>query len=580
MNTVSDIVGRPRVQMAFVVIVAMLAYANTFTVPFQFDDMPSILMKAWVTDPKLLFSSVITNSRFIGYLSFALNYSIHGFTVAGFHIVNLFIHCGVALLIYRLVLLTYQTPYFADFAVVGHPPLSRLKLIVASFTALLFVSHPVQTEAVTYIVQRLTSLAALFCLLSLVFYIQARLARNASQKKMFLFYSIALAASICAMKTKEISYSFPLVIAIYEILFFQGRSLKRIFYLMPFFLTAAIIPFLSLLVQTSQGDISHAVDQATRLQSTLPRVHYLFTQFNVIATYIRLLVFPVHQNVYHDYPVFTSLFSPQVFIRFLFLLSIFTTGVYLVFRSLKSEAGNIQNTFWLRIVSFGIFWFFITLSVESSVIPIKDVIFEHRVYLPSVGFFLAVAGCFGYVIARWGGYKLINGIVTLVMITSVAATSLATVARNKVWQSEFTLWQDAARKSPNKSFPHYRLGLLYYYQDQNDEAVREFETTVLLDPFASPLPHYYLGTIYYEQGRLEDAERSLLFVTKLKPKSPYAYLYLGNIYAKQGRIQEAESSYKRALTISPGFSEAWKQLVILNEKRNKKGGGKPPRSGR
>ena len=127
------------------------------------------------------------------------------------------------------------------------------------------------------------------------------------------------------------------------------------------------------------------------------RWDYLNTQFRVIVTYIRLLFFPVNQNLDYDYPIYRTFFTPPVFLSFLFLLGIFCWGIYLLYRSYKSDQAN---RFWYRLIAFGIFWFFVTLSVESSIIPIQDVIYEHRLYLPSVGFFMAIMSGIVFIYVR------------------------------------------------------------------------------------------------------------------------------------------------------------------------------------
>ena len=127
------------------------------------------------------------------------------------------------------------------------------------------------------------------------------------------------------------------------------------------------------------AEVGDVIGDATQETSSLSRTDYLLTQFNVITTYIRLLFFPVNQNLDYDYPISRTLFEFPTLLSFLFLTSVVAFGGWMFKKS--------------RLISFGIFWFFITLSVESSIIPIRDVIFEHRVYLPSVGFviFLTVA---------------------------------------------------------------------------------------------------------------------------------------------------------------------------------------------
>ncbi|MBI4824287.1 MAG: hypothetical protein HY805_08690 [Nitrospirae bacterium] len=310
---------------------------------------------------------------------------------------------------YFLVVLTFRTP-FLSLRGTG----SRSNLI-ALFSSLLFVSHPIQTEAVTYIFQRLASLCAFFYLLSLVFYIKWRLGvkekspspviargdspeaisgiatpsarndRGEIDKKIItalLLYLGSLLSAILAMKTKENAFTLPVVIMLYEFFFFKGSLGKRILYLIPFLLTMLIIPFSLIGIDKPVGEIISGVEPATRGYGEISRQDYLFTQFRVITTYIRLLFLPINQNIGYDYPVYHSFFEVQVFLSFLFLLSIFGFAVYLYVRSKSSPIS--------RLIAFGVFWFFITLSVESSIIPLPMWINEYRVYLPSVGALVAV----------------------------------------------------------------------------------------------------------------------------------------------------------------------------------------------
>jgi hypothetical protein len=154
-------------------------------------------------------------------------------------------------------------------------------------------------------------------------------------------------------------------------------------YLIPFLLTFFIIPvgrygigLFGISGGTFIGiaEIGDVIGDATQETTAISRTDYLLTQFSVIATYIRLLLFPVNQNLDYDYPISHTLFEFPTIFSFLFLVSTVIFGVWMFKKS--------------RLISFGIFWFFITLSVESSIIPIRDVIFEHRIYLPSVGFFM------------------------------------------------------------------------------------------------------------------------------------------------------------------------------------------------
>ncbi len=443
-------IQRPAVQVLMIVVIGFLVYSNTFRAPFVFDDESSIYKNIAIRDAgsftKGAVSGIFFNSRIVGQMSFALNYAVNGLNVVGYHIVNLLIHLGSALFVYWLVVLTFRTPYFSGYV---HQPADGFfdsRRFVALFTALLFVSHPVQTQAVTYIVQRYASLATLFYLLSLVMYIKSRLSE--SPKTRYAFYALSFVAAVLSMKTKEISFTLPVMIFLYEFMFFRGDIKKRLLYLVPLVLTMAIIPLSMVWGRgslTDTGVIDKVIEGASL--NIISRGDYLNTQFRVIVTYIRLLFLPINQNLDYDYPIYSTFFNPQVFLSFLFLLTVFVWGIYLVYSSFRPDKGE---RYWFRLFSFGIFWFFITLSVESSVIPIADVIFEHRLYLPSAGFFLAVMSGVMWMRGRFGKMAMIRKAVLPVMVIVVMCLSVTAYARNMVWQDEVTLWEDVVKKSPKK----------------------------------------------------------------------------------------------------------------------------------
>jgi hypothetical protein len=408
------IYNQPLTHVLTIIFVALLIYSNTFNVPFQFDDIDNIIDNPSIKD-LLHFPDAgmaksgsisedvkpfINTTRYIGYLTFALNYKLYGLDVRGYHLVNILIHMSNSLLLYWLMVFTFRTPFFSS--EVGHQTLADAsRNFIAVFTALLFAIHPIQTQAVTYIVQRFTSLATLFYLLSLVMYIKWKESKEQQTKRYVpssMIFAISLLSAVLAMKTKEFAFTLPLVMAMYELMFFQGKIKRRLLYLVPFVLTMLIIPLTLTGAGGSLTDISG--DEATALSETqdISRLDYLYTQFRVIVTYTRLLFLPINQNLDYDYPVYHSLLDPAVLFSFISLLLIFALGVYLYHMSRHPE---IKGRYWLRLISFGIFWFFITLSVESSVIPIRDVIYEHRVYLPSAGFFIALTTVIGAGMERW-----------------------------------------------------------------------------------------------------------------------------------------------------------------------------------
>jgi len=360
------LLARPLAALLLLSLLATLIYSNTFSSPFHFDDTANIVENPQIKDLSNFLD--FSGSRYVGFLSFALNYHFGRLDVFGYHLVNLLIHIINGFLVYSLVLLLFKASTGqrispdSNFHLTTNDSQLSTASWVALVAALLFVSHPIQTQAVTYIVQRFASLAALFYLLTLVCYLKWRLASPEARSR-YLWYTGALLSTVLAMKTKENSFTLPFMILLVETVFFRPLTRKGWVTLIPFLLTLLIIP-------VSRGDALGEAEGFARDATAISRSDYLSTQFRVIVTYLRLLVFPVNQNLDYDYPIYYSLLEPSVFVSFLFLLSLFSLGLYLLFNSqLKTHRS--------QLISFGILWFFLALSIESSIIPITDVIFEH-----------------------------------------------------------------------------------------------------------------------------------------------------------------------------------------------------------
>ncbi|MBI4823370.1 MAG: hypothetical protein HY805_03955 [Nitrospirae bacterium] len=425
-------VGKSFVHVILISVLGLLVYSNTFHAPFQWDEHTFIVDNPLIQDISYFLEPSKAEgfeyysafkSRYIGYLTFALNYRFHGTDVRGYHVFNITIHILNAMLVYFLVVLTFRTQFLS---LRGTESRSNL---IALFSALLFVSHPIQTEAVTYIFQRFVPLSAFFCLLSMVFYIKWRLSPSPNPLPRgegargrvlpLLLYLTSLLSAVLAMKTKENAFTLPIVITLYEFLFFKGSLGKKILYLIPLLLTMLIIPLTLVGIDKPVGEIIEAVDSVAGIRAE--NWVYLYTEFRVIVTYIRLLFFPVNQNIYYDYPIYHSFLNLEVVLSFVFLLFIFAFAVYLIASSRRSDK---------RLIGFGILWFFIALSVESSIISLPMVINEYRLYLPSVGVLIAIASAASLLVERLRHKKIrvpvfsFFGLIVLVL-------SLAGYARNE-----------------------------------------------------------------------------------------------------------------------------------------------------
>lgn len=507
-------------------IIAITIYSNTFSSSFHFDDFRNIERNHTIHDLKNF--SDFSGSRYIGFLSFGLNYYFGGVEVFGYHLVNLIIHIINALLVYHLALLVFEA--------VGLRLVESDHLLfwIALSASLLFVSHPIQTQAVTYIVQRFSSLATLFYLLTLVCYLNWHFTPLGSKRR-FLWYSSALLSAVLAMKTKEISFTLPIMILAIETFFFQPLTKRKIFILIPFFLTLLIIPF-------SRLDVVGKADAGfIRQTADLSRTDYLFTQFRVIMTYLRLLIFPMHQNLDYDYPIYRSFFSIPVFFSFLFHVALFGTALLLLIRKGSSKPAA-------RLVGFSIIWFYLTLSIESSIIPIIDVIFEHRLYLPSIGVFMAFTSA---VLMTRKRQRILIGIFMVLTL----CFSIATYQRNIVWKDEITLWKDVTEKSKRNERASYNLAKAYYQKGMQEEAIKEYQRSLKLR-HDFPAAHDGLGMVYADQGKYNEAIEAYKMALKLRPDFAKAHYDLGLVYISQKEWESAILEFQKALQLQPDFIKA------------------------
>ena len=552
--------NKPFVHFFLIAIVGFLVYSNTFNVPFHFDDAPNIVENYKLRDLSNFWPP--SGLRWFGGLTFALNYYFGGLNVAGYHIVNLIIHIFNAILVYWLVIFTFRTPFFS-YQQSEVSSQDNLKTYLPLFIALLFVSHPIQTQAVTYIVQRFTSLATFFYLLSLVMYIKARLEVKAKVKffsaSTLTFYIFSLISAILAMKTKEISFTLPVIIALYEFMFFEGNNKRRILYLLPLLLTMLIIPLSLVGIDKPIGDTIGELREAAQETDAIPRWSYLFTQFRVIVTYIRLLVLPINQNLDYDYPLYHSFFNPEVFLSFLFLLPLIGFGIYLLYRSRFTSHAS-------RLTAFGIFWFFITLSVESSIIPIKDVTNEHRLYLPSLGIIIVFVLTTFYVLRLVIRAPLRFLTITCLLLTTIIiALSIAAYQRNAVWQNEVSLWEDVVRKSPNKVRGYNNLGNAYRYKGWVDKAIEHYQIALRLKPTCVDA-HNGLAVAYDNKGWVDKAIVHYQIALRLQPYAE-AYNNLGVIYGNRGLLDKAIEHFQIALSLNPNHAGFYTNLGIFYEKK-------------
>src|SRR3989344_8181413 len=506
-------------------------YSNTFNSPFVFDDLNNISNNhATRNFSEYLSSWDYRTFRFIGYLTFSLNYQIHQYNLFGYHLVNLLIHILNTILVWSFIRITFLTPFLKG------QKITKNRNSIALFAALIFLTHPIQTQAVTYVTQRFASLATFFYLLSIYLYARARLFAT----HRYIFFIGSGLAALMGIYTKEIVFTLPLMIFLYEIYFFKKDFLKKKYVL----IVASILTLLFtwfIYIRVNSPDTF--APNTTKLGEVVDAKKYLATQPMVIMKYIQLLFIPINQNIDHDFLLAKDFVDVQVMLSALLLL--FILGLAIVFFK--------KN----RLISFSIIWFFVTLSVESSFIPLKDVINEHRLYLPMFGFSVFIPSAL-FFLTR----KNFQKILFLSLVIIISSLGFLTYKRNAVYSSEISLWTDVVKKAPLN--PRAALHLANAYLNVGRPEIAQ----VILKKTIEITPNYVdsysnLGVVLAQSGKYEEAEKYLNRALVLEPKFEQARYNMGLIMLIQRKYQEAEANFLAVIKINPDSADAYEKLGVI-----------------
>ncbi len=504
------------ISLLLIVGVGLVIYLPSFQASFHLDDGPSIQRNASLRqlEPGPIFRFWPT--RFATYFSLALTFRLGGLEPFLYHLENILIHLVNSLTVFFLLrrLLGEEHPFSALFG------------------ALFFLSHPVQTQAVTYVIQRATSQAAGFYLLTLLFYLRSR-----DQDHRRIFYLCSLIFALGALFSKEFACTIPLALLLAEFTLLGVRPPKkcgRLWWLSPFFLLALAIPIVALTHRHNpyyqdSGQVGWLFGAAAGDSSP---VVYLITQLRVFISYLRLVILPLHQQVEYDYPRIFSFFTPAAVIGISAYLALILTAIRCFQRRRLRPAG------------YGISFFLLALLPESSLIPINDLIVEHRLYLPLFG----AALVFAVLLSSLKRFPRSRLILTAALIFALGRM---TYARNLIWQNPVTLWEDNVARAPRLARIRGNLGKAYLDQDRYERAAEEFKKMIEFDPFAVGA-YNNLAVIYIDH--LKDYARAEKYIEAslaLDPDYPAGYLNRGVIHLNNRRLQPAIREFEKALELDP-----------------------------
>jgi tetratricopeptide (TPR) repeat protein len=572
-----------------ILLAGLAAYATSFLGAFVLDDRPAILdnlrlRHLWPPD------WLLGTMRPLVELSLTLNYAMGRLNPWGYHAVNLAIHLAAALVLYGLVRRTLEAaagpaaapPHASSprrtIAVVGSgrmgalAPRHPLPHSVAFAVSLLWVVHPLTTQAVTYVIQRAESLMGLCYLLTLYCTL-----RGATADRPRRWYGLAVLCCALGMASKPVMVTAPLLALLYDRTFLSGSvrealRVRRGLYL-GLAATWGVLVLLKLIVPPE-------AEATAGFQHKLIRpMEYAATQPAVILHYLRLAFWPHPLVIDYDWPIART--AGAVLPAALILVALLALTVWALRRR--------------RTLGFLGVWVFGILAPTSSMFPLSDLAFEHRMYLPLAGAMcLIVLGVHRFLDRR---------LAAALLVFAAAGLGTLTARRSLDYRSELAIWADTVRKRPTNARAHLNLGFALANQGQvqgayehslegvrlrpgegaghlnlgytlaqfgdYDQAIRHFEEVLRLRP-NDPDAYNNLGLTMARLGRLDGAIAYYQQAIQLKPDDPRPHSNLGMAYARLGRRDEAIGAYRRAIELGPQLVNARVNLghVLLNMGRH------------
>ncbi len=585
----------------FILLSYYLHFYNSIRNTFLYDDINLIVLNPLIKDWRNFFE-LFTIGRPVRAITFMIDWQIWGQNPFGFYLTNTLLHILATILLYFFINIHFHN--------------RRLAFMVG----LLFITHPIQTEAVVGFSHRKEMLAMIFLVLGFILYLK--------KDRSLGFYLASLFAYMLGLLSKQVVVILPLLLALSDYYFSPVEPIKKLKENLRYYLPYLIVPLLGIILRYGDFQPFTYFGLKDFMGKSYPLL--LGTMSRAVIKYIQLLLFPFNLSIDYYFPFSTSLLEGKVIlsvlaIAFLLLLTVKTYRNY-------------------RIFSFGLAWLLVNLVPVLNIIPANYILADRYLYIPSAGFCLIIAGLFEYfyhskakissdkfkrflpwfllvailtynfgllgiprsdltsildslnvplqarnvflslfilkiiilslILAPffWFLFKRISGeprrqIVIFLLIIVVSSYSFLTIKRNRDWRNGYTLWTRTIAQNPRSITAHHNLGFYYYRNKQYDQAIVEFRKAIELGAGYSAEVYFNLGNIYVRKDQYNEAAREYQKALEINPRFGECYLNLGNIYTLKGMIDKAIDNYKKAIEISPGYARAHYNLAGLYEKK-------------
>ncbi|MBI4474800.1 MAG: tetratricopeptide repeat protein [Acidobacteria bacterium] len=523
-------------QVLLLVILTFVVYANSLNGRLVFDDIQLV-----THNPQLInihsFGDVLAlagGPRQLLVFTYGLNFYLGGLNTFGYHLFNVVLHAINCILVYYIILaLLRRTPDNAYIALAG---------------SAVFSVHTLLTGAVSYIAGRSSVLCGTFYFSAVLLFIKALDAHTLKRRAVYL--SLTLAATFLAWQTKQEAITLPLIMAGIVILRSDKVNWRWIVPL------ASAPLFLVILIREQMASLYAAVMDnrvlvAAGFEPVLQPTAYFRTYINaVVGYYLPRMAFPTRLSVDPQILEVQHWYSPEL------LFSVLVLGglAWLTLRYRKE---------W-PLMSYGVAALFVSPLSAYAVIPLADVVQEHRAYIPALGVALMFAAVFQWIARKHAQYRW------AAVIAVVVVFSVMTIQRNTVWANSISLWSDAKQKSPGKPRPHFNLGQAYQEAQRMKEAIEEYQHALAIkaDIHAA---YSNIAAIYLDSGQLDKGEQTLLKVTEIAPEFTEGFINLAVLYLRRQQSDKALAAIDRAIELNAeSFAAHFNRGEILTQKGDHK----------
>jgi tetratricopeptide (TPR) repeat protein len=540
---------KPFWPIALLVLVCVLVYMNSLSNEFVFDDRATIVENKYLPDLFGSFPSFFSTSYFeiaeaeasyrpVATLSYYLLYAIGKLNPFWYHLGSLILHILNVVLVYSVVKVAQKGSHAA---------------LVAG---LIFACHPILTEAVNCISFNEDLLTTLFYLLSFWLYLKTAPEHKAPG---FIAFPISLVFYFLGLLSKEMAITLPLVVVVYDMAVntpdgspISFSSLRdtlsgRKYYYLGF--AGVSLFYLWLRFVILKGPEPAITQTYGGLFERL-----IFLPFQIVS-FFRLVVFPYPLKAEYIYSYPDSFFEIYNIIAVVIFIGVIGFSLYIYKK--------------FRLISFGIWWFIITLLPVSNLIEIANPVAERYLYLPTVGFCMAFSILLVNIPQKNSRLRIDKSkVIGVCVILLLALYAVISIDRNRDWKNSYNLWSQTLRHVPNSPGVHSNLGRAYFEKGLRKEAVNEFKKAIKIDPQAYKA-HYNLGFAYEQEGLFPEAIQAYERTIHINPKYANAHFNLGNIHARNGQLAEAAQAYRSVLAIDPKDTNARNNLGVIYARQGK-----------